>query len=415
MNAARTRAAIAGWLNALGLLVVACHERRPVPPVTTQDSAGVPITTIQIQLDSVREWQLVEPPIVTIDGSRTGDSTAFAVIGAVRWIGNRQILAADLGNTKLYLFDSAGAYRRSFGRHGDGPGEFERIAAVSVLPGDSLYIEDPSRRRLSVWSPRSGYVRAAPIPEAPNLEAWPVNAWAQGPDRLVVLRAAIGPVPTMKVGEPVQRWQMIAHLTLHSANGELLARTPQFDGAYTGAFAQGDARLPFANAPVAAISPTRTVYGSGQRFALTILDSAFDRVREVRWPAMDEPLTEAEIAAVRSEIGLTLRGSPSRQRQVLDVTLAKAVLPKERPSIGRVILDSDERIWVERFEAERLGSPFPRSSDRWTILDRNGSPIGRLRLPSGTRLEAVDHDRVLAVTRDSLDVQHIVAYAVSRP
>jgi hypothetical protein len=62
------------------------------------------------------------------------------------------------------VFDSAGKHLRTFGRRGQGPGEFDRgISDLFLGAGDSLYVLDLGRR-LSVFSPAHEFVRLTSVP-----------------------------------------------------------------------------------------------------------------------------------------------------------------------------------------------------------------------------------------------------------
>ncbi len=49
------------------------------------------------------------------------------------------------------------------------------------------------------------------------------------------------------------------------------------------------------------------------------------------------------------------------------------------------------------------------------MLAPDGKPIARLLLPPNTRLEGIRGDRVAVVQRDSLDIQTVAIYSLSRP
>jgi hypothetical protein len=82
-------------------------------------------------------------------------------------------------------------------------------------------------------------------------------------------------------------------------------------------------------------------------------------------------------------------------------------------------LDENGRIWVARF---RPSDDLPMAmvggyeqwheDDVWHVLDPDGSPMARVRLPPRTRLLDVRSDRVVVVTRDGLDVEHVRVLAI---
>jgi hypothetical protein len=68
-------------------------------------------------------------------------------------------------------YDSIGRFQGTFGRRGQGPGEFERIHALHVDNLDTLYLFDYNLSRMSVFAPNDSFVRAMAIPRAQPLEA----------------------------------------------------------------------------------------------------------------------------------------------------------------------------------------------------------------------------------------------------
>ncbi len=398
-------------LLAVALLGLASCQRSDSTdsPITTVDSAGVRITTINTSPSVLDEWTLAAAADLTLTAAETGDSSAFADIGSARWLSDGRIVVVDAEARRLLLFDATGKLVRALGRRGAGPGEFRNVTSVTVLPGDSLLTFDRSLRRLTVWHPDSGYVRSMPV-GGTSLESWPEDAWLWPGGSIVVLQLSITPQAAIPPGAGVRRWPMRARLTLLDTSGRALGSSPEFDGMYTGLYERGDTRLPFSNQPFAAIARDRIIYfGSGASFALAYLNSDFAPAGELRWPAHREDLSQAEVAAVKAE-AVALAGTrvpPDQLARPFEINFAAQILPKERPAIGRVFVDHEDRLWVERFEATRLGSRIQKAGDRWTVLSRDGRPVARLKIPDATRLEDVHGTRALLVVRDSLDVQTV--------
>jgi hypothetical protein len=301
---------------------------------------------------------------------------------------------------------------RALGRRGDGPGEFRKVGAITVLLGDSLVTFDAALRRLSLWHPDAGFVRSIPLTGETAEDSWPADAWLWRDSLVVVLQLSLTPRASVARGTGVHRWPMRALLSLRNKSGQVLRRSPVFDGMYTGLYATGDTRLPFSNQPFTAVSRERVYFGSGVQFSLSYLNRDFVWEGDVRWPAQQETLTAAEVDQVRSEARalVATRMSPERLRDAFAMNFAPEILPTERPAIGRVIVAPDRRLWVERFEPTRLGSRLQKPGARWTILTSDGDPVARLTLPALARLEAVRGTRVAVVLRDSLDVQTVALY-----
>ena len=383
--------------------------------VTTvaQDSAGVRVVEVLAEPSTVPRWTLDSVPLRVLTGMETGDETAFALVGPVRFLPSGGVVIGDVASSRLLIYDADGRYVRSLGRRGDGPGEMRRLASITVAAHDTVATFDPSLRRLSFWHPEKGFVRSVNLADDGSLDSFPIDAWPWRDSMIVVLQLATTPRTSVPQGSGVRRWPTRAHFTLRDSSGRILETSPGFEGAYTGLDERGDIRLPFSNRPFVATARDRIYFGSGVTFATTYLDSAFNVAGEIRWPASDEPLTSDEVERVRAEaIALISR------RPLPDQPFARnfdpSILPANRPSIGRVLIAPDATIWFERFEATRLGAAVQVAGDQWSILANNGEPRATLKLPPTTRLEDVRGDEAVLVRRDSLDVQTVAIHRIKR-
>ncbi|WP_420637353.1 6-bladed beta-propeller [Candidatus Palauibacter sp.] len=89
-------------------------------------------------------------------GSIDGDgSSLFGVTDVIR-LRDGRILVAEGGSGALKFFDSQGAFLRSLGRTGDGPGEFRSLYRVAELEDGRLAVLDPLLRRVTVFSADGG-------------------------------------------------------------------------------------------------------------------------------------------------------------------------------------------------------------------------------------------------------------------
>jgi hypothetical protein len=78
-----------------------------------------------------------------------------------------RIYVAGFANGGILVFDSTGAYARTIGRRGPGPGEFEVVSAIVVAPADTVLVFDRRNRRVTVLSPEHDVARMASITDAP--------------------------------------------------------------------------------------------------------------------------------------------------------------------------------------------------------------------------------------------------------
>lgn len=70
--------------------------------------------------------------------------------------------------TQLKVFDANGKFVRTVGRKGAGPGEFEDVAAIQILAGDTLFAFEWGTSRWSQFSPDFDFLRSGPLPFQPQ-------------------------------------------------------------------------------------------------------------------------------------------------------------------------------------------------------------------------------------------------------
>ncbi len=72
----------------------------------------------------------------------------------------------------FWVFDSSGEVATRLGRRGEGPGEFTMITGLAIDEADSVFVIDPMRVRVSVYTPNLEFTRTFPLsfrPDGPQL------------------------------------------------------------------------------------------------------------------------------------------------------------------------------------------------------------------------------------------------------
>jgi len=80
---------------------------------------------------------------------------------AVDTAGN--ILILDSGNQRIQVFGPDGAFLRTIGRRGQGPGEFSSLNSVAVDGQGNFHVLDSAQRRIRVFSPRGEVLETMPL------------------------------------------------------------------------------------------------------------------------------------------------------------------------------------------------------------------------------------------------------------
>lgn len=402
--------ALSGWVCACGGGTGGggSGTEASTPAVTVRDSAGVELATIEGAAAALPEWGL-DTVLVAIDGS----SPDLSFILDALWLSDERIVVPDLGARVLHVYDASGAYRRSLGGDGDGPGEFRRIGAVTAGAGDTISVfdaTDGAGGSIQLYDPDEGFLESVPLPP-PDEEGSRRQGWHWGAGGYVGL--AERREPMARVAPDLHVWATTSVLE-RLGNGERADAAVRFPGSYSGFHDSGmDVRLPFTHRPVVLVGPDRLLYGAGQRFEILELDRSFTLRRILRWPSLQEPLDDEDLEQARSEWLAPRQGAvdPEPLQAILDVMFAPELLPEERPAIGKALFDDEGRIWVARFE------PFVFEERLYYVLEPDGEPVARLRIPAEKRalLSGVRGDRVLLAGKDALDVPRIEVVRIRKP
>jgi hypothetical protein len=390
------------------------------------DSAGVRLVTISGPVEALPEWGVSEPALTEIGGDA---APYIGRVGQVAFVGERGLLVADNLSSQLRVFGADGREVRLLGGKGQGPGEFDRIMQLSTTPGDTVYVFDYPQFRISVFGPDGTLVTTMAVPDAAaGRGTFLRNAWALGPNRFLLFGNFFAPGEGGRPTGAARARTRDALVAVIAGDGTELASSVRFSGGLH-LFGMGYiAPSPFSNHPFVATNGSRILYGSGGTYELVLRDLDLRPLTVIRWSGWEQPLTEAVLEAYRDQLQSSvegLRDAPPRAVESFNRMLEDFFRPELRPNIlpalGSAMLDEDGRIWVARFQLnEDLPSAIAgpgevwRQEDVWHVLDSDGTPISRVRLPPATRLLAVRSDRIVVVTRDDLDVETVRVLAIAK-
>ena len=140
-------------LALLAGVAAGCASEAPPPTdltITTDTVGGIVHVT---STGTAPEWQLT--PVVSIGPkslSETGAPEEFGRALTAPPLGpDEAVFVADGFNDEVRVFGLDGVHRRTFGRNGDGPGEFRSLYSVAWM-GDRLLTLDSSLGRIGAFS-----------------------------------------------------------------------------------------------------------------------------------------------------------------------------------------------------------------------------------------------------------------------
>ncbi len=288
------------------------------------------------------QWSIGAEPLTSVsDDDASGEPQLGEVAGLTR-LPNGSLLVADRTLQSLRFFDADGTPTRVVGREGDGPGEF-RYIAMARRCGDSLFVEEISRRQIMVYTLDGTLVRTASDTELQG--GRPAYHSACNPDGVWVHNGWESPEY-----ERAGRARFAVPYWLASSAGNRLAELGELPGSerlvirYDDMFGSGP--HPLGKEPVVAIGRERAYVGLADSFAVRVFALDGTPLGALRTSDGDLRTTPADI--VRFKRLDTLGQPPARRAQsVREWDLVE--FPTTVPAYDQLLVDARDHLWVRRY------------------------------------------------------------------
>jgi len=98
-------------------------------------------------------------PELSIGNQPAQSESAFSEIGNVIVDREGRIYVSDPKEVQIKVFDNNGAYLRTIGRRGQGPGELEAVTGLQIMDNGELAIFDMNTRRITFYTPEGKFLR----------------------------------------------------------------------------------------------------------------------------------------------------------------------------------------------------------------------------------------------------------------
>lgn len=312
------------------------------------------------------------------------DTSSGVTIGAELWdvtaaihLDGGTIVVADGGGTALRFFDSEGRPERVFAEHGNGPGEFMRFAWLGRRPDGGFAAWDRVRRLVNFFT------------EDGRIESQRSFAGGGRPMTVIGLLGDESGVVEQQTGAEVEGDLARRRLALHVVDAGSDMDAPFLDILGPELYTHEDGVLqapPHARRPLFGFGGTdRFVYSPSDPF-------------ELRWFVEEELRT-----IVRREVeAIPLDELHSQQPPPFPD------LHQSAPPIVEIMMDRRGMAWVRPAVADA------RPMVDWEVYDMDGHQLGYVRVPTDMEVLDVGRESIVVVERDSLDVERVTVYPLSR-
>lgn len=357
---------------------------------------------------------------------------AFIVPDSVRALLTYVTSLAVDPDSSLYLADPrlglilqlepSGDFRRTIGRRGAGPGEFNSVLLLG-LHRDSLWAMDPGLVRLTLMPRRGSGAVTVPFGNNAVIAAsaarprirngMPAAMFPDG-SLLVqeVVRDSASPVGeeshsflfrtarTLEILDTVARFSMVhSGMRFIYRDGESLYRQPFGDDALYAASSDGSVLV--------MVTRDASRQRSGGTFTVTAWRGGKERLfsREISYDAIRLPrgVVDSVVDRFARPSGKDAPSTPVTE----DSIRRRLFRPRYYPPVEEVKVSRNGEVWLKvRF------ADSPKGKGDWLVLSRHGFPLNRVALPASFRLLEVNRKTAWGTEGDVLDVPLLVRYQI---
>ena len=388
---------------------------------TTSDSATIRIANNDTPVERLQ-------PIITSDSARVvtigvtsgEDPYMFGHVADATRLESGHIVVADGQTTQLRIFDSTGKHVVTYGRKGQGPGEFLTISSVVASGGDTVLAWDAHVFRFSTFTVSGGFVsegaaRRKPLSDLLIKDFYYEQMYPVADGSLIVEVTPRDEAKQEQDRPPAGVYYRPRSLLVWvSHEFQAYRRLGEHFGIEQISTMVGGRQEYFV--PRGGRWPMQSVGGTPPRICIDAAAGAqvncFDQdghTTFIRWLSQPVPLPESEFEKWRNE-ELDRAGRGERySRSELDAALANIPPHKELPPVTAVHVDKLGFVWT-------AGPDLPRDSlgnARFRIFDRQGKLIGY----ASTRaiiITEIGEDYVLGVSRNIDGAEIVVMRALKR-
>ncbi|MDD8025800.1 MAG: 6-bladed beta-propeller [Acidobacteriota bacterium] len=341
-------------------------------------------------------------PEITITDEAMGGKGFFSQLSDLAVDDRGHIYVADYKEINIKVFDASGAFQKTIGRKGQGPGEFSALVQIEISNG-RLYAWDIGH--IIILDLEGAYIKSIPVKKAftwRTLRALPDGRFLV--EKYLVDRQ-----------DPGHKEEAL--LDLYSADFDFLKTIYRREihryKPITEPVAM-DLSIPFATELFSEVLPDgRIVIGYSGSYEIEIHDpdkgklSSFSRTYEpVEVTTKDKKMYFAGLSYMTQD---SSGGLPTLHRGAADYMIKNTEFPKFKPPFSNIRTDAQGRIWVMLYGPEPSLDSF-----RMDVFDRSGRFLGHARIVDGLsyRRMAFVADGFWSIRTNDVDEPTVVKYRI---
>lgn len=323
------------------VVVEACKNQKAEWKGTIEEINGV--TVIKNPKEPMyREDVLSLEEELTLGETREGEEPVFIGVSGIQVDSRGNIYVLDGRARQVKVFDKDGKHIRSFGRKGQGPGEFQVTNDIVMTPDETIMILDRGNLRLSFFSPEGELLKEVSASKIPRLFRIYPDSDGNYTAR-INLRGQKHIYQIKKLDENLEELSLVAELKHPRRTNVIEIYDPQLR-----AIVMKDDKI---------------VWGNWKQYKLIITDKTGRKSREIHKEFNPVKITDEDKERVIKELSA---GIPLRR---------KVEFPDNYPAFQGLSCDEQGRIFVRTSEQTENNQGY-----YYDIFDKEGKYIAKIPL-----------------------------------
>jgi hypothetical protein len=365
------------------------------------------VVIIESNVGAKGEWTLASHPSFEVASAPDDSSEPLYRVVGLASLGDHMVVANG-GTNQIFFYDSAGNRVRSVGREGGGPGEFERLSAIFVVPGDSLLTFDTRLGRFQIFDPEGRFVRSFSLSGSQGGEGltggMPLGV---GAERTLVIRTLRFPGQEHARSRVSRATMNVLAYTLTGEFRDSLVSAPGWEAFNSSSGRLGNMPIPFGHSSSLSTWRDGVIVGSSQTNEIRFY--AFDGrlKRIIRNVAPPGPRVEPqEVSAIIARAAdHAPPGMSAEMSAEFRALYDEMPIPDRKAPFNWIYSGRDGSLWV-------LTSQGDESTRRMLIFDERDGRSAWLSIPREFQPFEVRHESVLGVWKDELGLETIREYRI---
>jgi 6-bladed beta-propeller protein len=384
------------------------------PAAVVVDSSGVRVVTHHLGDVAVSRYATVGESDLQI-GVQAGPAeyTLSRVAGAVT-LRDGRIIIADADSRDVRVFGADGAYERTIGERGDGPGEFANLSNIAGVSGDTLFLWDLRTRRVTAFSTEGAL--GAMKPFDPGASGRPLRVFRLADGSYIARSRWRNPARTPPTNLDLQIMRDSLVLTHLDSNGvekdsirvvgdrEMIREVLLVDRAVA---VRIESRA-LGHLVGIAIDGEEVISGWSEQFSIDWRRPDGSVRQIVRVQGRETPTTRAAVLQQRDARIASLPELTAEARRRIETSFNDFPPPDRMPAFSDIVADTDGNLWVAEYR------PLRKDVSEWLVFEHDGMLLGSTMLPPGLLVQEIGADHVLGVVFDDFEVPYLRRYPLTR-